>query len=394
MRKSVFSLGGMGCRSTIFVLILCCVNAHSSHRKNEKAKDECISQSLLIKFTTQFEHIWDDKGSDAGGDLSIWRPTSREPGFFPVGDTAVTSRESPDHAAVLVEDDGNGLVKPPKKFRKIWNDKGSSARRPVTVYEMIPPSNYTCLGDVAVKSYKRCPDRNMYRCVRLDLVENGDIFNLWKSKHFGSEKDVSFWIVKERNSTKSNGVSTGSFLAVKSFDQPVDNMYLLSACKINLTDTETGNDQNDHHKGHHHHGPDACDCLFKAGGCMIGAAPPPDMACRCTKKDPMTCVGEVTGCAQPNAFFCKNPDKSLSTCLQGGGNCRAYSDSCDCEYHPGGCKISRLSVPHTACKCEYTSAWTCGGNIVKCTDATSEKCIKPDTSEESCLQGGGVCNYK
>ncbi|XP_078500283.1 uncharacterized protein LOC144755347 [Lissotriton helveticus] len=395
MGKSMLSLGGMVGFATIFVLILCSVTAHSSHRNDEKAKDaDCSIKPLLIKFTTNFEPIWDDEGSDAGGDLSIWRPTSRNADFFPVGDTAVTSHESPDHAAVLVEDDGTGLVKPPRKFKKIWSDKGSSARKPVTIYEMIPPPNYTCLGDVAMKSYKRSPDRKMYRCVRMDLMEKGDMFNLWKSKHFGAKKDVSFWILKERNSTMSKGISTGAFLAVKGFDQLVSNLYLLSACKINLTDTETKNgDDQDQHNGHHHRTTDSCNCVFSAGGCMIAATPPPNMACYCTLNT-VNCVGQVQQCAQSNAYYCINPDTSLGTCLQGEGNCNAYSDSCDCTYYPGGCRISSPSIAHTACKCLYTSAWSCGGIIVKCKEATSAKCITPDTSKESCLQGDGACSYK
>ncbi|XP_069488717.1 uncharacterized protein [Ambystoma mexicanum] len=393
--KLIFSPGSMGGTATLVTVLLLIVNAGASHKKHKEHEEVvCNDEKLTIMFTTQFENIWDDKGSDSGGELSIWRPTFRGTGFFPVGDTAVTSHDSPDHAAVLVEDNGNGLVKPPRKFRKIWNDKGSTAHKPLTVYEMVPPSNYTCLGDVVVKSYKRCPVPNMYRCVRVDMLDNGDIYPIWKSKHFGAKKDVSFWTVKERNSTIPTGLSSGSFIAVKSFNKPVDYSYLLNVCKMNLTDTET-EEANSQNKDHHHHGADTCECKFHPGGCVIVKPPPANMACSCKRSMLWTCPAEVTGCAQPEAFHCKNPDKSIGTCLQGGGECRAYTDVCDCEFHSGGCRISKNSIPHTACKCRFISAFKCGGEITICKDPTSAKCMNPDASREACEQGNGQCGaYK
>nr|AXS67854.1 persuasin 1 [Lissotriton helveticus]AXS67859.1 persuasin 1 [Lissotriton helveticus] len=143
---------------------------------------------------------------------------------------------------------------------------------------------------------------------------------------------------------------------------------------------------------------DSCNCVYKNGGCVISAAPPPNKACTCilSKK---TCVGKIRNCVQPNAFFCTYPDTSLGTCLQGAGNCEGYSERCDCEYiyHwfvSDSCKITVPAIPRTACECGKTGWFTCGGKIVLCKNQYSIFCDKPGTTVESCLQGGWNCRYE
>jgi hypothetical protein len=65
--------------------------------------------------------------------------------------------------------------------------------------------------------------------------------------------------------------------------------------------------------------------------------------------------------------------------------------SCDCDYHPGGCAISRAAPANQACQCTYKGAWTCGGRLVACRDPRSPQCLRPDTSIQACAQGGGDC---
>ena len=65
--------------------------------------------------------------------------------------------------------------------------------------------------------------------------------------------------------------------------------------------------------------------------------------------------------------------------------------SCDCDYHPGGCSISKPAPPNQACKCSYKGAWTCGASVVSCRDPSSPQCRRPDKSIQACAQGGGDC---
>ena len=78
----------------------------------------------------------------------------------------------------------------------------------------------------------------------------------------------------------------------------------------------------------------------------------------------------------------------------GGGDCGGYS-SCDCNYHKGGCSISKSAPVNTACKCIYKGGWTCGGMVAHCLIPTADRCTSPDKSIQSCTLGGGDCKgYK
>jgi glycerophosphoryl diester phosphodiesterase len=65
---------------------------------------------------------------------------------------------------------------------------------------------------------------------------------------------------------------------------------------------------------------------------------------------------------------------------------------CDCDYHPGGCVISKPAPAGQACKCSYKGAWTCGGSVTACSNPGSPLCRAPDTSIAACALGGGDCD--
>lgn len=70
-----------------------------------------------------------------------------------------------------------------------------------------------------------------------------------------------------------------------------------------------------------------CDCTYRfnwgSGGCKISKPAPIHTACRCDYKV-LACHGHVVACKDPNSSYCSAPDKSESSCLQGGGDCDAY----------------------------------------------------------------------
>jgi hypothetical protein len=70
--------------------------------------------------------------------------------------------------------------------------------------------------------------------------------------------------------------------------------------------------------------------------------------------------------------------------------------SCECKliiktmYGGGGCIITRAaSQSNRACNC-IRSNLKCTGKIVTC-DSSNQYCNQPDTTKESCQQGGGNC---
>ena len=64
---------------------------------------------------------------------------------------------------------------------------------------------------------------------------------------------------------------------------------------------------------------------------------------------------------------------------------------CDCDYHSGGCSISRPAPAGQACKCSYLGFFTCSGDNCPCSNPNSPLCATPDMSVASCILGGGDC---
>lgn len=109
--------------------------------------------------------IWDDSGSGASRDVSIWQPEEIESGFFRLGDTAVASHGRPNFPSLTVSALTSDALAPPAGFTEVWNDRGSGADDDVRIMRMDPPSGYTCLGHVAVRGHSATPDSNLYRYV-------------------------------------------------------------------------------------------------------------------------------------------------------------------------------------------------------------------------------------
>ena len=65
--------------------------------------------------------------------------------------------------------------------------------------------------------------------------------------------------------------------------------------------------------------------------------------------------------------------------------------SCDCDYHSGGCAISKAAPANLACRCTYGGAWPCAGTVASCSNPDSLLCQRPNMSAEACALGGGDC---
>ena len=138
---------------------------------------------------------------------------------------------------------------------------------------------------------------------------------------------------------------------------------------------------------------ETCTCSFESGGCVIKKAPLPNTACKCEHTGPLKCTGIAANCIDKDSQFCKLPDTSIHTCMEGRGNCNGYTSSkCECDFKSGGCLIRKASsTNNTACKCTVTTPFTCKGEVVKCLNTTSMYCQFPDDSYHSCFQGNGNC---
>ncbi|WKK27178.1 Vps62-related protein [Streptomyces olivoreticuli] len=125
---------------------------------------------------------------------------------------------------------------PPVRFELIWNDAGSGAKKDGSVWRMIPPAGYVALGDVFQLGHG-APDPRWFACVRRNIggrsyVREGHIGELiWNDKKSGAKKNVSVWQVRApqypSDPTERLILGADLYRAVGHHDKPSDTVYVL-----------------------------------------------------------------------------------------------------------------------------------------------------------------------
>ena len=131
-----------------------------------KEELEQVVPDIVYKYTDAYQLIWRDEGSSADQNGAVWRALNYQSQFCSLGDAATTNWDRPEEKAVFVSQRKEGALVNPTSFSLVWTDRGSDSDRDVAFYRMNAPSGYTCLGGVAVASYRAKPDPKKYCCVR------------------------------------------------------------------------------------------------------------------------------------------------------------------------------------------------------------------------------------
>jgi Ca2+-binding EF-hand superfamily protein len=160
--------------------------------------------------SNQFTHIWDDKGSGASMDGSVWRPLL-EGGFVFFGDYMHGSHEPPE-VDVLVCKEPNpedlssqikktafaGLSKNKAPFERPegWQKMWSKKRGKLHLYAwnpIAPSTDYVALGHVVTVSAET-PSLESYRLIHRSLLVPKSLGDLiWTDKGSWGGKDGSVW---------------------------------------------------------------------------------------------------------------------------------------------------------------------------------------------------------
>lgn len=182
---------------------------------------------LSLFETNNLKLIWNDKGSGARRDCSIWRSESKE-GYFPVGDIVVATWSKPKIGFLIKPTSSQyySAVSAPVSYSRIWNDKGSGADRDVQLWKVNCPGGYVSLGGVATDgSYPKLGD--VY-CINNRYVVYGSIHNwvhVWRDHGSGAHADVSIY---EAQSKSSSQQSVRGFGAVSSYSRSPMPPFLLA----------------------------------------------------------------------------------------------------------------------------------------------------------------------
>jgi len=186
-------------------------------------------KDLLISFTTEFDLLWNDKGSGALKSASFWRPNTSADAlntFSSLGDVVFEGYRTINNrkvvAVVSEADKVNGTaLRAPTDFKLVWQNSGKKVRSEVSVWRPIPPEGYVTMGMVCCVGYDK-PSVTTVRCVRADLVVDAYIGNpIWNDKGSGSRMDFSTWDVHSPEAEPGEAyIAPGTFFGNGSFARP------------------------------------------------------------------------------------------------------------------------------------------------------------------------------
>jgi len=149
-----------------------------------KYREEFISIS-------EYDEVWNDKGSRAKQDVSVWRP--RLPaGCYRLGMTAKNGYSPPTFPTLVIRPSGSNIA-PPERFDLVWwQERG---QRRFWCWRPIPPPGYVSLGDVGTLSEHPPSPRDVV-CVALEcLSPNKQPLGeqIWNDRGGGAPKDGAFF---------------------------------------------------------------------------------------------------------------------------------------------------------------------------------------------------------
>ncbi|MDY7229769.1 Vps62-related protein [Hyalangium rubrum] len=153
-----------------------------------------FSQRLTLKAATQFLWVYDDRGTGASDDVSIWRPNlSQHPGFYSLGDVAMPDGAGgPSPRMTFVVQGEGDLLARPVDYTWVWSDWGSGGTYDGSFWEPVAPAGYTCLGSVGVLGYNK-PSTDLIRCVKSEYVLPANPNWVWNDSGSGADHDVALW---------------------------------------------------------------------------------------------------------------------------------------------------------------------------------------------------------
>ncbi|CAM8996430.1 unnamed protein product [Rhodiola kirilowii] len=149
--------------------------------------------------TPNFERIWWDRGTDLRRPVSIWRPIAC-PGYAVLGD-CITEGIEPPALGIIFGANSSEISAKPIQFTKVSRITGKGLDEVFFWYPGAPPG-YASLGCVVSKK-EEPPPADLFCCPRLDLVNPASILEspISKSANSKSSHCWSIWKVENQACT-------------------------------------------------------------------------------------------------------------------------------------------------------------------------------------------------
>ncbi|KAK3025351.1 hypothetical protein RJ639_043860, partial [Escallonia herrerae] len=149
-----------------------------------------ISKTNCYMSTPNFERVWWDRGSDLRRPVSIWRPMPR-PGYAILGD-CITEGVEPPALGIIFKADNLEISAKPVQFTKVAHTMKRGIDEAFFWYPIAPPG-YASLGCVVSRT-DEAPRLDSLCCPRMDLVSQANILEMPISR-FPSSKASQCWSI-------------------------------------------------------------------------------------------------------------------------------------------------------------------------------------------------------
>jgi hypothetical protein len=197
-----------------------------------QSQNELVDYQLVQDYT----RLYDDTGSGANEDLSLWRPVVPD-GYHALGDVAVSgSRDAPSFSVPVIKESTLALVEP-IGYELLWSDEGSGSDsedsgKGISLWHGIAPAGYTCLGVYAFTGYTQIPKTNATRCIHDDYLVAGERSMIWTDAGSGADLDAAIWSCQANTDEQ---VATHTFISRRSaLDGGMDLCRSLTASGLRL----------------------------------------------------------------------------------------------------------------------------------------------------------------
>jgi hypothetical protein len=149
-------------------------------------------EKLHYKETTQSLSIWSSNNTKAHHFAEMLRPVP-EKGYSILGDVVVSTRGEKSIKTITVKDAQPGVARP-TGYNWVWNDEGSGAASDLSIWRPIPQAGYVCLGDIVTNDHNVAPPKEMMQCVHNSYLKAAkNIKWQWDDVDSGAKFNVSIW---------------------------------------------------------------------------------------------------------------------------------------------------------------------------------------------------------
>ena len=148
----------------------------------QEIPEKCPLLRPMETTNVHWEAVWDDKGTLAKMDISVWRPEI-EKTFVRFGDQVCRGHAEPTNLAVVAKD--HPAFRRPIGYQLVT--KLYRGARKCYVYKPLPPTDeHVALGYVVMPTKEEQPQLDLIRCVHRDaLIPLGVLKQMWIEHHEG-----------------------------------------------------------------------------------------------------------------------------------------------------------------------------------------------------------------